>query len=128
MQDSAHDEHHVYRVLYNALEIAQDEPDVDYDILICSCLLHDIGRKEQFENPQICHALAGAQKVYTFLTEHHFSESFALQVKSCIETHRYRQNNPPVSPEAKILFDADKLDVAGALGIARTLVYKGKVS
>ena len=30
--------------------------------------------------------------------------------------------------EAKILFDADKLDVAGAIGIARTLIYKGIVS
>ena len=30
--------------------------------------------------------------------------------------------------EAKILFDADKLDVAGAMGIARTLVYKGSMS
>ncbi len=32
------------------------------------------------------------------------------------------------SIEAKILFDADKLDVAGAIGIARTLLYKGQVS
>ena len=29
--------------------------------------------------------------------------------------------------EAKILFDADKLDVVGAMGIARTLLYKGKM-
>ena len=26
------------------------------------------------------------------------------------------------------MFDADKLDVTGAMGIARTLLYKGKVS
>ena len=32
-----------------------------------------------------------------------------------------------MSVEAKILFDADKLDVTGALGIARTLQYKGEV-
>ena len=48
MDDSAHDREHVYRVLYNALEIAKAESDVDYDILIAACLLHDIGRKEQF--------------------------------------------------------------------------------
>lgn len=128
MQDSAHDEHHIYRVLYNVPEIAKTEPDVDYDVLICSCLLHDIGRKEQFENPRVCHSLAGAEKAYTFLMQNNFDETFAQKVKSCIETHRYRRNNPPASMEAKILFDADKLDVAGALGIARTLVYKGKVS
>lgn len=128
MQDSAHDEHHVYRVLYNALEIAKEEPSVDYDILICSCLLHDIGRKEQFENSQVCHAIVGGRKAYEFLIGHNFTREFAAQVKTCIETHRYRKNNPPESIEAKILFDADKLDVAGALGIARTLVYKGRIS
>jgi uncharacterized protein len=30
--------------------------------------------------------------------------------------------------EAKILFDSDKLDVIGCLGIARTLMYKGTVN
>lgn len=35
----------------------------------------------------------------------------------------YRKSNPPQSIEAKILFDADKLDAAGAMGIARTLIY-----
>lgn len=51
MEDSAHDKEHIYHVLYNALEIAKTEMNIDYDVLIASCLLHDIGRKEQFENP-----------------------------------------------------------------------------
>jgi len=128
MDDSAHDKEHIYRVLYHALEIAETEENVDYDILIASCLLHDIGRKEQFENPELCHAAAGAEKAYHFLTEHGFDKKYAEQVKHCIQTHRYRKNNPPRSTEAKILFDADKLDVTGAVGIARTLIYKGIVS
>ena len=66
MNDSAHDKEHVYRVLYYALEIAKQEPDVDYEILITSCLLHDIGRKEQFENPGLCHARVGGDKAYAF--------------------------------------------------------------
>jgi len=85
MKDSAHDKEHVYRVLYNALEIAKTEESVDYDVLIGACILHDIGRKEQFENPDLCHAMV------------------------------------------KILFDADKLDATGTIGIARTLIYKGIV-
>ena len=128
MEDSAHDKEHVYRVLYNALEIAKTEESVDYDILICACLLHDIGRKEQFENPALCHAKVGGEKAYRFLKSKGFDNEYAERVKSCIETHRYRRNNPPHSLEGKILFDADKLDVAGALGIARTLIYKGIVS
>lgn len=128
MDDTAHDKEHIYRVLYNALEIAAAENDVDYDILIAACLLHDIGRKEQFENPELCHAIIGGEKAYNFLLVNGFEIYYAEQVKQCIQTHRYRRNNPPQSLEAKILFDADKLDAAGAIGIARTLLYKGIVS
>ena len=127
MGDSAHDKEHVYRVLYNALEIAGSEKNVDLDILICACLLHDIGRKEQFENPKLCHAQVGGDKAYAFLTAHGFSEEFSDRVRDCIKTHRFRREAPPQSTEAKILFDADKIDVAGAIGIARTLVYRGTV-
>lgn len=128
MGDSAHDKEHIYRVLYNALEIAKAENDVDYDVLIAACLLHDIGRKEQFENPSLCHAMVGGEKAYRFLTEHGFDGSFSAQVKKCVQTHRFRKSDPPQSVEAKILFDADKLDVSGAIGIARTLIYNGIVS
>lgn len=125
MGDSAHDKEHVYRVLYSALEIAKEEPDVNYDILIAACLLHDIGRKEQLADPSLCHAAVGAEKAYDYLVDHGFSEDFARQVRHCIQVHRFRKAMPPQTIEAKILFDADKLDVTGALGIARTLVYKG---
>ena len=128
MDDSAHDAEHVYRVLYNALEIAKAEPEVDYDVLIAACLLHDIGRKDQVADPSLCHAQVGSQKAYGFLLQLDMGEVFARQVKHCIETHRFRKNLQPQSIEAKILFDADKLDVTGAIGIARTLVYKGTVT
>ena len=128
MEDSAHDKEHIYRVLYTALDIAGTEGEVDRDVLICACLLHDIGRREQFENPEVCHAQAGAEKAYRFLAEHGFPEGFAARVRECIASHRYRKGNRPTTIEAKILFDADKVDVTGAVGIARTLVYKGQVS
>lgn len=128
MEDSAHDKEHIYRVLYNALEIAKSERGVDCDVLIAACLLHDIGRKEQFEDPTLCHAMVGSEKAYRFLTEHGFDEEFSGKVRHCIRTHRFRKSVQPESIEAKILFDADKLDVTGALGIARTLMYKGNVT
>lgn len=93
MSDAAHDKQHVYRVLYNAVEIAKTERGVNYDVLIAACLLHDIGRKEQFEDSSKDHAEVGAQKA-----------------------------RAPQSVEAKILFDADKLDVTGAMGIARLCI------
>jgi len=127
MTDSAHDEEHVYRVLYAALDIAECEGGLDTDVLVCACLLHDIGRAEQFANPALCHAAVGAEKARRFLLTHGFDECFAERVADCIKAHRFRSDAPPQSIEAKILFDADKLDVAGALGIARTIFYQGQV-
>ncbi len=128
MSDSAHDVEHIYRVLYNALQIAEREEKVDRDVLIAACLLHDIGRPEQFADPTLCHAQVGAEKAGRFLRELGFGEDFVQKVGHCIRAHRFRKNDPPVSIEAKILFDADKLDVTGALGIARSLMYKGEVT
>lgn len=128
MGDSAHDKEHVYRVLNNALVIAKEEAAVDYDVLITACLLHDIARPEQIADPSLCHAAVGSEKAYCFLVSNGFEASFADRVRSCIRTHRFRKNDQPESLEAKILFDADKLDVVGAVGVARTLVYKGTVS
>lgn len=125
MGDSAHDREHIYRVLYNALAIAEKENGVDYDVLITACLLHDIGRQEQFADPKVCHAQAGSEKAYCFLTKNGFDGAFSKKVADCIRTHRFRKEDVPQSLEAKILFDADKLDVTGAVGIARTLMYKG---
>ncbi len=127
MGDSAHDAEHVRRVLYLALEIAETEPDADRDVLIAACLLHDIGREEQFQNPALCHAQVGAEKACRFLLERGFPESFALHVRDCVRTHRFRSSDPPESIEAKILFDADKLDVTGAIGMARTFFYAAQV-
>ncbi len=128
MTDSAHDPEHIYRVLYNALQIAETEENVDYDVLITACLLHDIGRREQFENPALCHAEVGATMAYEYLLKQGFSADFAEKVRHCVVTHRFRKSNRPGTVEAKILFDADKLDVTGAMGIARTLMYKADMS
>ena len=127
MGDSAHDTEHVRRVLYLALEIAETEPDADVDVLITACLLHDIGRAEQFRDPALCHAQVGAKKAYRFLIAHNFSVDFAAHVQDCVRTHRFRSNDPPATIEAKILFDADKLDVTGAIGMARTFFYAAQV-
>lgn len=128
MDDSAHDAEHVYRVLYNALAIAKAEPQVDYDVLIAACLLHDIGRPDQVANPTLCHAEVGSEKAYAFLLGLGMEQVFADKVRNCILTHRFRKSLQPQTLEAKILFDADKLDVTGAIGIARTLQYRGTLT
>lgn len=124
--DSVHDAGHVHRVLCAALDIARSEPDADLDVLAAACLLHDVGRPEQAADPALCHAQVGAEKAYRFLRDHGFPEDFCARVRHCVAAHRFRSDTPPESLEAMILFDADKLDVTGATGVARTLAYGGR--
>ena len=94
--------------------------------MIAACLLHDIGRQEQNRNPAVCHAQIGGARAYEFLLGLGWSEADAAHVRDCIVTHRFRADNPPATIEAKIVFDADKLDVCGAIGIARTMLYQSQ--
>jgi uncharacterized protein len=45
----------------------------------------------------------------------------------CIASHRYRGNLKPLTTEAACLFDADKLDSIGAVGIGRAFLFAGEV-
>jgi len=127
MRDSAHDTQHVYRVLNYAMDIAAHEPGTDLEILRAACLLHDIGRAEQYANSKIDHAACGAEKARIWLEANGYGAAFAEAVSDCILAHRFRSGNPPKSIEAKILFDADKLEACGAMGMARTLLYNAIV-
>lgn len=123
---AAHDELHIYRVLNNALLIAKKYKNINYDVLIISCLLHDVARPIEFMDKTKCHAIEGGKMAYEFLINKGYDESFSEHVKQCITTHRFRSNNEPKTLEAKIVFDSDKLDVIGPIGIARTLMYNGQ--
>lgn len=125
MGDAAHDPEHIYRVLYSALDIAKTEPGTDIDVLIAACLLHDVGRAEEFHDPTLNHAVVGAEKAKSYLLKKRFDAEFASRVAAAISTHRFRSDDPPASIEAKILFDSDKLDATGTMGVARTLLYNG---
>ncbi len=60
------------------------------------------------------------------LKELNFSDEQIKHIQDCIISHRYRTGNKPKTKEAQILFDADKLDTLGAIGIARSFVWVGR--
>lgn len=124
-KDAAHDAEHTMRVLYLALDIARFEQNADIDVLIAACLLHDIGRADEKSDPSADHAVIGAGRAYRYLTENGWPDGKARHAAACIRAHRYRKGQRHESVESRILFDADKLDVAGAIGVARTLQYGG---
>jgi uncharacterized protein len=110
---------HTCRVLNYALQILETKKKADTSVVILAAILHDIGR-------ETCstanHAKAGSEKSAAYLLEKGYSEDFAKCVAECILTHSNCSEVPPQTLEAKILFDADKLDTTGAMGTARAIV------
>ena len=112
--DAAHAFDHVLRVLALAERIARAEG-ADEEIVRTASLLHDIARNE----PD--HHVRGAQRARELLEGHAPDRVHA--VCHAIEAHRFRQGPEPATLEACCLFDADKLDAIGAIGVARAIAY-----
>lgn len=111
----SHDWEHTLRVLALARRIAHSEA-ADMEIVEISAILHDIGRGAQDKSKgKICHAALGAEMAAKILSEHGIPEDRIERIVHCIGSHRFRGDNPPETIEAKVLFDADKLDGIGAV-------------
>ena len=126
-EGGCHGPDHTERVHNLALHIGR-LMNARLDILSAAALLHDIGRsQEMLSQGKICHAAKGAEMSRTILTGLGFSPEMQEEILHCIEAHRYRNNKVPETLEAKILFDADKLDSIGAIGIGRAFLFAGQV-
>jgi len=127
----SHDVSHVMRVYNLCLELARCEPNVDMDVLKTAALLHDIARNEEDKQGRthvlgVDHAVRGAEMSAKILKELSYPKEEIEHVKHCIAAHRFRGGNTAKTIEAKILSDADKLDVLGAVGIARAYTIGGE--
>jgi uncharacterized protein len=119
--DSVHDFDHVLRVLALAERIGQAEG-ADMEIVRTAVLLHDVGRA-QADAKGLDHAAVGAEQVSEILKG---QPSAKLEsVVHAVAAHRYRTAPQPETLEAQVLFDADKLDAIGAVGVARAFAYGG---
>lgn len=125
---SAHNIDHVMRVFNLTRIIAKTESEVDMNILEPAALLHDIARTIESNDTsgKTDHAILGSEMAASILKELNYTSSEIERIQHCISSHRYRTNNIPQTIEAKILFDADKLDVIGSVGIARTFMLAGQ--
>lgn len=123
----SHDWSHVERVYNLALKIGKKEK-ADLETLKLAAILHDVGRKHQDEvNGKVDHAEIGARLTREILEKYKFGKEKIEKIIHCIETNRFRGNKKPKSKEAKILFDADKLDAIGAIGIGRAFLFAGEI-
>jgi len=123
----SHDWEHTERVHNLSMHIGKIEH-ANLEVLNIAAFLHDIGREIQDKSEgKHCHAEIGAVLAREILNKYEYPEEFIDKVIHCIETHRFRGKKIPDSLEAKILFDADKLDAIGAIGIGRAFVFAGEV-
>ncbi|MBQ7402722.1 MAG: HD domain-containing protein [Lentisphaeria bacterium] len=128
-----HDLDHTMRVYVNACKIAKmelpAEDEASFRIVRYAALLHDCARPEEDSGKgSICHAALGRVKSVEILRELGCEEeSFLYAVGECVGKHRYRGKDTPVTLAEKIVYDADKLDSIGAVGIARTFHFASHV-
>lgn len=121
--DPVHGYDHVVRVYHMAEKIAVDEG-ADLEIVRAAALLHDAAGSAPAGEKRGEHHTYSAQFAAEVLMKEGWNQEKIAAVQKCIRAHRYRNTGePPSSIEARVLFDADKLDVLGAIGAARTIAY-----
>lgn len=124
---SSHGWDHVQRVLALAERIAKAEG-ADPFIVTVASILHDIAREDENRSAgSLCHARLGSERAYSFLIDCGLDERRAQHIARCIREHRFRNSEKPSTLESMVLFDADKLDSIGAIGIGRAFLFSGEV-
>ncbi len=121
--DPVHDFEHVLRVYRMAERLAQEEG-ADLEIVRAAVLLHDAEGSAPGAETRKSHHHRSADFAGQVLRAEGWPEERIAAVQHCIRAHRFRHDGEtPQTLEARILFDADKLDVLGAIGAARTIAY-----
>ncbi len=123
-EDAAHDYDHIVRVMALA-ETLQARESGDLPTIWAAVALHDIGqgRERRYGGD---HAIIGAEMAAELLTDTPFPQGAILAVQQAIRDHRMTGGVTPQSIEGRILYDADKLDSLGAIGIGRLYCITGR--
>lgn len=123
--DPVHGFDHILRVYRMAEKLAIAEGG-DIEIVRAAALLHDAEGSATGggEEGRLNHHQVSADFARQVLEAEGWPEERIAAVLHCIRAHRFRdESENPQTLEARILFDADKLDVIGAIGVARTIAY-----
>jgi uncharacterized protein len=123
--DPVHGFDHVLRVYQMAERLALAE-NADLEIVRAAALLHDAegSATEGGDEGRRAHQHASSAFAAQVLQAEGWPSERIAAVQHCIRAHRFRDDTePPQTLEARVLFDADKLDVLGAVGVARTIAF-----
>lgn len=120
--DPVHGIDHIWRVVALAEQIAKAEG-ADLEIVRAAAYLHDAADHEQEGSvSRKDHHLVAAQLAGGILRRAGWDEARIAAVQHCIRAHRFRNSQEaPQTLEAKVVFDANKLDAIGAVGVVRAI-------
>lgn len=127
--DAAHDLSHFRRVWSTAKRIAAEEP-VCMLVLLTACYFHDIISLPKNHPDSARASRLSAARAQAILREDFpdFPTHYFPALAHAIEAHSYSARIPPLTLEAKILQDADRLEALGAIGLARVFAVSGAMN
>ena len=117
-QDAAHDVCHFRRVWATAQKLAADD-DVDMLVILTACYFHDPQRQRS--------SILAAEETRRLLREE-FEQFPAEKIEAvchAIAAHSFSAQIAPLTTEAKIVQDADRLEALAASGLARVVAVSG---
>jgi uncharacterized protein len=124
--DGAHDLAHLHRVWHNVRTLHEAEGG-DLEVLLAAVLLHDCVAVEKNSPLRSQASRLAAEKASSVLAELNWPSDKIASVAHAIEAHSFSANITPLTLEAKIVQDADRLDSLGMLGVARTFYIAGRM-
>jgi uncharacterized protein len=124
--DPSHDIGHALRVLSNA-EYIQRLEGGDMEVIVPAALFHDliVHPKDHPRSKQSAHdsALLATEILGSIV----YSSVLIPQIAYAIESHSSENGILPLTREARILQDADRLEVTGAIALMRTFCSTGQM-
>jgi uncharacterized protein len=123
IDDLAHGWEHVSRVYNLALSIAEQEG-ADRFIVGMAALMHDLGRTAQHDgnNKNAHHADLSVTLATKLLQTYSVPADKQPAILHAIVAHSFSKGIEPLTLEARVVRDADRLDGLGAIGILRWAV------
>lgn len=122
--DPAHDLQHIERVVLNTRQLASGE-DLPLDVLLPAAYLHDCLHVAKDSPLRAQASRLAADHAIAFLRKNNYPAQHLDPIHHAIEAHSFSANIKPLTIEAKILQDADRIDALGAIGLSRCLMLGG---
>lgn len=117
-KDPAHDLSHVKRVVSVAKKLAHEEKAIS-EVVIPAAWLHDLVNLPKNHPDRKKASVLAADEALRFLSSVNYPEKYFEGIHHAICAHSFSAGISPLTPEAKIVQDADRLDGLGAIGLAR---------